>query len=696
MNRRIAAACLALACLAPAALVAPRVLAQTTPAAQPPQAGAPQSLDLRYTGANARIGIGYDTENKLRGDAFLVLGETPHSAWIGELWLSDRDAGGVKASYHWQPEGDATAGVRKLFAAVDQNRWRDRKVTLGGGYETADWFASGYGSAGISGRRQVGFEETTTQSTQTGSDDTGQWEQDIFTTVTKRLYERAYDGGVGGRIGRFYENVLLRISGGLDYEWGRGGANQATLSIGAEKYFAGSPISIGLVGEAYHKSGDFEPKRDDQRLWVMLRYEFGGPAWRPAREYRQVRVEPSPAVAAAAVATPPPPPAPTTRVERRMVKSTASAASDAFFAFDSAVLRPDAKAALDQVVARIKARGFEGNIRVSGHTCDIGTDAYNQKLSERRAAAVRDYLVAAGIDGSRILAEGMGKREPRYPNTTEGRPKNRRVDIEFVTFEERAEDVTVAVPAAAAPAAAAPKAAPAPAVEWRTEEIVTEPAWLRRALHNPAAHKQAVDVYRSQEVSTTVTQGDKHYVNRPPVAVADSFTVTRNLPATLDVLANDHDPDGDALAITAVGAAAHGSVTISGSKLSYRPVDGYVGSDSFTYTISDPGGLTSSTTVAITVADNNRPPVARMDTATAAFNTPVDINVLANDSDPDGDPLTIVSFTQPTRGIVTRSDHNTLVYLSNKDYIGTDVFRYVISDGRGGTSEALVQVYADP
>ena len=69
-------------------------------------------------------------------------------------------------------------------------------------------------------------------------------------------------------------------------------------------------------------------------------------------------------------------------------------------------------------------------IEVVGHTDDVGDDAYNQKLSEQRATAVRDYLVAAGIDGSKIVTVGMGEGMPVASNTTdEGRAENRRVDV---------------------------------------------------------------------------------------------------------------------------------------------------------------------------------------------------------------------------------------------------------------------------
>ncbi len=679
------------------ALFGPLALAQNTVSGAPAAGG--QDLDLRYVGVGARLGIGYDSQNKLRGDALGIFGETERSAWIGELWFADRGAGGAQLSYHWQPAAaEPGGGVRKLFAAIDQNRWHDRKLTLGGGLETEPWFVSGYASGALTGRRQLSVDEVTTMQTVTGSDAGGPFEQDVFTTLRTTLFERAYDYGVGVRAGRFFDGPLLRVQMGFDYERGKGSAAQSTVSLGIEKYFAGTPHSVALVAEAYHKNGELEPTRNDQRVTAMYRYEFGGNSYRPARQYRDVKVEkavPAEAMAPVAAATTDSAPA---RVEKRLVKTTASMAADAFFDFDKAELRSDARASLEQTLARLKASGYEGNIRITGHTCNIGTAAYNQKLSERRAAAVRQFLIEGGMPADRLLAEGMGLNNPRYPNDREGRPKNRRVDIEFVTYETRTEEFTLPPerPPVTAPATAAAATA-VPIVEWRREYIDSEPSWVRRALHNPAQHKQSVDVYRTQQQTSTVVTGDKRYLNRGPNAVGDSYTVNGGSVANaLDVLANDSDPDGDAISIVALGTPAHGTATISGTKVAYTPTPGYVGPDSFTYTIADPKGLTSTATVSITVTSINHPPSAQPDFATARLNQPVAIAVLANDSDPDGDPLTITSFTQPSRGTVTRGENNTLVYLSVKDFVGVDTFTYTISDGRGGIASTTVTVYADP
>ena len=107
-------------------------------------------------------------------------------------------------------------------------------------------------------------------------------------------------------------------------------------------------------------------------------------------------------------------------------------AADAFFDFDKSVLKPAGKAKLDDLVSKVKGINLEVIIAV-GHTDSIGTDAYNQKLSVRRAESVKAYLVSKGIEKNRIYTEGKGEKQPVADNKTkEGRTKNRRVEIEVV------------------------------------------------------------------------------------------------------------------------------------------------------------------------------------------------------------------------------------------------------------------------
>jgi OOP family OmpA-OmpF porin len=105
--------------------------------------------------------------------------------------------------------------------------------------------------------------------------------------------------------------------------------------------------------------------------------------------------------------------------------------ADSLFDFDKSVLRPDARKSIDDALAKVRGVDLEMVI-ATGHTDSVGSDAYNQKLSERRAMAVKEYLVSKGIPASKITTIGKGESQPVATNkTAEGRQKNRRVDIEF-------------------------------------------------------------------------------------------------------------------------------------------------------------------------------------------------------------------------------------------------------------------------
>ncbi len=116
-------------------------------------------------------------------------------------------------------------------------------------------------------------------------------------------------------------------------------------------------------------------------------------------------------------------------------------AADALFDFNKAVLRPAGKAKLDELVSKANAIKLEVILAV-GHTDRIGGDAYNQKLSEKRAAAVKEYLVSKGIEANRVYTEGKGKKQPVTGNKCKGNAKtkalidclqpDRRVDIEVI------------------------------------------------------------------------------------------------------------------------------------------------------------------------------------------------------------------------------------------------------------------------
>jgi OOP family OmpA-OmpF porin len=142
---------------------------------------------------------------------------------------------------------------------------------------------------------------------------------------------------------------------------------------------------------------------------------------------------PPPPAPAPAPAAAPPAPAPAPVVAAPVPSSEkVTYAADAFFDFDKATLKPEAKSKLDELVDKTKQINLEVIIAV-GHTDSVGTDAYNQKLSVRRAEAIKTYLTSKGVEANRVYTEGKGEKQPVASNkTTEGRAKNRRVEIEVV------------------------------------------------------------------------------------------------------------------------------------------------------------------------------------------------------------------------------------------------------------------------
>ena len=147
---------------------------------------------------------------------------------------------------------------------------------------------------------------------------------------------------------------------------------------------------------------------------------------KPAPQPEQPKEAPKPAPAPEAAKPKP------EAAKPKPVAEKVTFAADVLFDFDKSDIKPEGRSKLDDLAGKMKTINLEVVIAI-GHTDAIGTDAYNQKLSVRRAESVKAYLVSKGIEANRVYTEGKGKKQPVADNRTkEGRAKNRRVEIEVI------------------------------------------------------------------------------------------------------------------------------------------------------------------------------------------------------------------------------------------------------------------------
>src|SRR5262245_49536668 len=173
------------------------------------------------------------------------------------------------------------------------------------------------------------------------------------------------------------------------------------------------------------------------RIWILLvaLAIAAGCATEPEK--------PAPAPAPVPAPKPPPPPEPKPRAAEpeapkpapekpKPVAEKVTFAADVLFDFDKAVIKPEGKSKLDDISNKVKGVNLEVVIAI-GHADSVGSDAYNQRLSVRRAESVKAYLVSKGIEANRVYTEGKGEKQPVADNkTADGRAKNRRVEIEVI------------------------------------------------------------------------------------------------------------------------------------------------------------------------------------------------------------------------------------------------------------------------
>ncbi|MGB7182712.1 MAG: Ig-like domain-containing protein, partial [Burkholderiaceae bacterium] len=201
--------------------------------------------------------------------------------------------------------------------------------------------------------------------------------------------------------------------------------------------------------------------------------------------------------------------------------------------------------------------------------------------------------------------------------------------------------------------------------------------------------------------------------NDAPVAVNDSISTNEDTTVNLDLRTNDNDIDGDSLNVTAIDgnpisigspvSVTNGQVSLQADgTVSFTPAPDYNGPVSFTYTVADGAGATASAIVNITVNPTNDAPVANDDTGSTSEDTPVNLDLLSNDVDIDGDALSItaVNGTSISTGVtVTVADgavsllaDGTVVFTPTTNVNGPVSFTYTISDGNGGQDTATASL----
>jgi OOP family OmpA-OmpF porin len=165
--------------------------------------------------------------------------------------------------------------------------------------------------------------------------------------------------------------------------------------------------NLGSSNISWYTGAFANPGYTTNLFWLTVTYKFDPPI-APAKP---MKVAEAPKAAPPPPPPPPPPPKPAPPPPPQVQKITL--ASKALFDFDKAVLKPEGKAAIDsEIISKLKDVQKLELVLVTGHTDPIGTQAYNQKLSERRADAVRDYLVSKGVAKDKIETLGMGKTQP--------------------------------------------------------------------------------------------------------------------------------------------------------------------------------------------------------------------------------------------------------------------------------------------
>ncbi len=721
------------------------ILIATLPSAYA-QTATTGASNLSYVGANTRIGVGIDSDVKGRAEIWHVLNATDTSALIGEVWAARHRAAGAQLQYNWLGGslGDlANARVHKVFAAIDQNSDRARKITVGYGQEREAYHWSAYLSKGLNKDILVGTREIQTLSVTSGADPTqGPFTQNVSTLLTTQTFAKPFDWGLGVRAGKWYGADTVRFTAGLDYEWGDESNRLLAASLQAEKYFPYSPISISLLGGIGSRSGPLVVDKGVHFGQLMVRYDlFGngkwsqlsqGAGWRGPAETKkmetvtemrtetrtEMRAETREVDVPTQVTIPANTAASTTKTEARVVVKEERKDLETYFDLGQAGLTPKAKTDLAALMSAVQASSQRCKVAVNvvGHTCPTGSDRNNIGLSQRRADAVKDFLAKAGAANASYSTAAQAGRAPKYPEVKGQTFRNRRADTQAVISCEVTENVTVQVPGAITAARTETR------IEKRKESVqvpvqvqvqvpvqvqkerveYTPLGWVPRALMASTPHLQTVSTYDTQKSITQVVTGARNYTNQCPAPVNDAATVAAGSSATMiDVLANDKDADGNALTITSITQPANGTASIVGGKVSYTPRAGFNGSDTLTYTVTDGFCGTKTAAVALTVTAAAAPPAqAALQCKAQSYQfkcgTGADIDLNGAVSGGTG----AYTYTLPARGIygiISDLGGGRFRYEANRSIcFDREFIDYTAKDANGATCTGKIELIDPP
>ena len=691
--------------------------AMVNPVLAQPSSGLPEdsplttpSVPLTYVGGNGRVSIGIDQDGNNQGEAMRVFAaDDGESALVAQLWWQNGGAGGLQLDYNWlwgaltaaqlreQPQ---KALVAKLSFAIDQNANNDRKATVSFGVERNDYFLSSYVSAAASSGRNTGSLIDEQINTLTGTDDIGRFTQLQTVQQLTPITTKPYGVGTGLRFGRFFDGLALRATAGLDYEDGAQGAHQARLSLALDKYLGRRGWSV--TGQAEHSeiSDAFGQTQNDDQVSVLLRYEFGGQgAFVPTNQVA------GPAAVRRALRSPISvhprtvnvyrsrqgvPTTITTVGTRQYLDRTPIAVADSFVVAANStgtlidVLANDSDPdgqALQITAVSTPAHGsaqIVGNMVMYMPTAGfVGADSFSYTVSDPSGLSA---TAAVGISVQPVVVNNPPDAKDDSASTSANTP----ITIAVLANDTDADGDALTITAVT------------PSTAGGSTQITPD----GRVTYTPPPAFSGSDRF-TYSISDGRGGSDSASVavsvialNQPPIALADSATTAPGVAVTIAVLDNDSDPDGDPLSVISISQPSSGSVTLNGNgSIDYLPNASASGADSFSYTISDGRGGSASASVTITiVAPINNPPIANADNATATPLTPVVINVLANDSDPDGDPLSVISVSSPAAGTAVINANGTITYTTTSTFFTGDTFTYTISDGRGGTASAQVNI----